>query len=152
MLKKIMTLCFVLILALPAVVWAGDEGEVVDDYVELDSLLKVKSMGEGDLVLVYGVVSVGYDVLEEGRLWIQDDSAGLSLKFGEDPELIKGREMKVWGEIQELSYRLVLQVNDFEELGLQGVSEQDIEAEDLDLYKDRLVKFSGNYDHSVGSI
>ena len=80
------------------------EKEVADECFYYESILAVKNSSDGDCVEFEGVVVVEYNILERNYLWLNDDSAGIRVKFDDDPGLVSGEYIVVKGSRNDLTY------------------------------------------------
>jgi len=118
----------------------GDEN---NDYQQL-SIEDAKAEPEGAKVEIEGVVTAEWGLLESKYVWLQDGEAGLSVKFEEDPQLTSGDKVWIKGKRKNLTYREVVEVEDWKKTGDSEEIAKIIKTGEMNLDEDRLVKITGN--------
>jgi len=118
----------------------GDEN---NDYQQL-SIADAKAEPEGAKVEIEGVVTAEWGLLESKYVWLQDGEAGLSVKFEEDPQLTSGDKVWIKGKRKNLTYREVVEVEDWKKTGDSEEIAKIIKTGEMNLDEDRLVKITGN--------
>ena len=119
-----------------------------EKYLELESIGEVKTKTDGVRVSFEGVVTAGWNLLENKYLWMQDGEAGIGVKFEEDPKFAVGDKVWIAGERHDLTYRQTVLAEDWKRLG--GEKIEAVKFANFEDNEDMLVKIVGNITQTSG--